>query len=211
MSDEEGPQENKKPRIGMALVSFANPELSASLMDVMQELLSASDRSCAIVGGSVVELSLESTLKRCFRHHPHLVDLVFKERSPLSNFQTKISLGEKLGLYSEEGAKELNRIRKIRNCFAHNLEITRFDVPPVVDFCRGLQLGERYSIDNDEVEAARANRPAKGTPERDWSFWIATLDREENLKLPRGRFLLTMQALNWILSAIDHPIDGGHF
>jgi hypothetical protein len=71
---------------------------------------------------------------------------MFGPGAALGDFGLKINLGYLCGFYSATGWKELDTIRRIRNEFAHNLEIDRFDIPMVKDRCNNLRQWESIKI-----------------------------------------------------------------
>jgi hypothetical protein len=58
------------------------------------------------------------------------------------NFGAKIDLGYLIGVYSKQAYKELTTIRRIRNDFAHQLEVNSFDRDDMRDRCRNLVLSQ---------------------------------------------------------------------
>jgi len=91
------------------------------------------DRYIAIVASGAVEHALRLATER------HLApDLTEGERAnlfrqPLGSFASRITMARALGVVSCEEAVELNRIRDVRNAFAHTIEALSFDAPEVTD------------------------------------------------------------------------------
>lgn len=79
-----------------------------------------SDRTAAIAGASLVESVLQELLITSFRRKSaDLLPRLFENRGPLSDFNSKILVAEAFGVIGTQQAAEIQRIRHIRNCFAH--------------------------------------------------------------------------------------------
>lgn len=95
--------------------------------------IASRDRYIAIVASGAVEHALRLAIER------HLAtDLTEGERAnlfrqPLGNFASRITMARALGVVNAEQTVELNRIRDIRNAFAHTIEALNFDAPEVTD------------------------------------------------------------------------------
>jgi DNA-binding MltR family transcriptional regulator len=94
----------------------APPELKKALDDAKKE----GDRSAAIVGAALLEGVLERYIvKRLTHHDKATLDALFENRGPLSDFYSKIVIAKAFGVVSTRMADEMQRIRRIRNVFAH--------------------------------------------------------------------------------------------
>lgn len=90
-----------------------------------------SDHTAAIVAASLVESVLERLLITSFTNKSkQLVPLLFDNRGPLSDFNSKILIAD---AYKVKGAScsELHRVRHIRNCFAHARELVTFETEEI--------------------------------------------------------------------------------
>ena len=58
------------------------------------------------------------------------------------DFGVKIDLGYLISMYSKQAHKELVTIKRIRNDFAHQLEVNSFDRDDMRDRCRNLVLSQ---------------------------------------------------------------------
>ena len=97
-----------------------------------------SDRSAAIVSGSLLELTIE----RCIIHRllpmtKQEYSNLFKGSNPLATFSAKIRLGYLLGLYGPKTRDVIERIKNVRNEFAHQFD-RNFGHPDIVNLCRLL-------------------------------------------------------------------------
>ncbi|WP_293676547.1 hypothetical protein [uncultured Phenylobacterium sp.] len=91
------------------------------------------DRYIAIVGSGAVEYALQTAISK------HLTPtLSSSERETLfqqtiGDFARRIAIARGLGIVSAENALELNRLRVVRNAFAHTVAPVTFDDPAVAD------------------------------------------------------------------------------
>jgi DNA-binding MltR family transcriptional regulator len=100
-----------------------------------QMLLEESDRGCVLIAVAALDESMSILLRACFSN----VDLVVKQAveplfgpsGPLSSFWTKILLCYSLGLLPNELFTDLEKVRKLRNRFAHVHEPRSFDMPAI--------------------------------------------------------------------------------
>lgn len=96
--------------------------------DASKELSGESDRAAAIVGASLLDHLLESMLKQALVAHPTKAAEMFGGRGILGSLGAKIDMAFLLGLISEDVGSSLDRVREIRNEFAHGHEqLTFFD------------------------------------------------------------------------------------
>ncbi|MGQ0280357.1 hypothetical protein ACT17R_17095 [Sphingopyxis sp. Q841] len=90
------------------------------------------DRTAAIVGASLVESALEHLLVAAVQSNARtLKQRLFENRGPLSDFNSKILIAQAFGLIAERVADDMQRIRRIRNCFAHARLPVTFEEPLV--------------------------------------------------------------------------------
>lgn len=164
-------------------------------MSVLKELSGESDRAVAIVGGSYIELSLTDALKVYLHRNKKIANDLFAMSGPLGSFSSKIDLGYLVGIYGSAAHSDFVAVKKIRNAFAHSLEVADFKTEKVKMLAGNLKLCERYTIDQDDHEKIRNRGDLKGKLVRDWPFWIFVKDRKAALNDPRERYVMTMQVL----------------
>lgn len=97
-----------------------------------------SDYAVAIIGASLVERALEVAIvarfvpldkdnrKRMFS---------YEQKGPLADLGARNRMGFALGLYGEPTFKDLEKIREIRNLFAHSASLHKFSDRPVAEAC----------------------------------------------------------------------------
>jgi hypothetical protein len=114
-------------------------------VDVNRELDTGDDRAKAIVGAAYVEnnLALAVLARLRFLQEPGQKHLYDSEYAAMRDFSAKIDIGWALNLYDAKPREDLHRIRKMRNKFAHELNVRSFDHPEVSIYCDKL-IGVDY-------------------------------------------------------------------
>jgi len=99
---------------------------------IMIGLHRQSDRTAAIVGASLVESTLQELIGSAMSNKAlDLPEKLFENRGPLSDFNSKILIAQAFVLISDRMASDLQRIRRVRNCFAHARVHVDFETPVV--------------------------------------------------------------------------------
>jgi hypothetical protein len=93
-----------------------------------------SNRAVAVVWPAIVENRLTDALRAYMRPDEKIANELFRPEGALGTFAQKIKLGYMLGLYQEDLKDDLVLLAKIRNAFAHRVDITAFEVSPVRDW-----------------------------------------------------------------------------
>jgi len=93
-----------------------------------------SNRAVAVVWPAIVENRLTDALRACMRPDERVANELFRPEGALGTFAQKIKLGYMLGLYQEDLKDDLVLLAKIRNAFAHRVDITGFETSPVRDW-----------------------------------------------------------------------------
>lgn len=111
-------------------------DVSAAVQELLNE---QNDRGAALVAAAIPEKSLANLIRS------YLVPLskpdyeaLFERDAPLSSFSRKIRVGYAFGLFNIEIRRDLDRIREIRNTFAHSMVPIRFSTPAVKTACAGF-------------------------------------------------------------------------
>lgn len=100
-----------------------------------------SDRALVIVSGSILDVQLEILLKTFLIDDSNIEERLFNSNSALATFSSKINLCYYLGIISKHEFDTINLIRKIRNIFAHEIEIVKIeDSPKLVSLCANLSI-----------------------------------------------------------------------
>jgi hypothetical protein len=117
MADETKPEE-KKPASTLA-ETFIKAERQAHTGIVMRLV-------------AAIEYDLERSLLRKFRPlNARMTNRLFGAYGPISSFAAKIDMAYALGITTDEVNVELNKIRKIRNLFAHSKASVSLDTEPL--------------------------------------------------------------------------------
>lgn len=94
----------------------------------MEEFSKESDRACVILAVAMIDQAIETLLKTYLVPSSTTVDNLFEDAyAPISTFNAKIILANRVGLISSQFCRDLNLVRKIRNEFAHNVKGCTFD------------------------------------------------------------------------------------
>src|SRR3989304_4581866 len=98
------------------------PEWDKWLDHMFNEFDKESDRASVILTAALLENSLEEMVKAMLVPSASAEDPLFDgATAPLGDFSSKIEIALRLGLISDQFARDLHIIRKIRNAFAHNI------------------------------------------------------------------------------------------
>jgi len=103
-------------------------EMDGLLGSLKQE----NDRSAAIMSTALLEGMLERIIThRLPNKQPSLVAQLFENAGPLSDFHAKILIASALNIIPPPMERELIRIKKIRNIFAHSPSAVSFSTPEI--------------------------------------------------------------------------------
>jgi DNA-binding MltR family transcriptional regulator len=90
-----------------------------------------SHEAAAIISTSLLELSLKKAIITAFRLKMTDEDLAkvfdFNTTGPLSTFSSKIRIGYALGIFGPVSRDDLEKIKDLRNAFAHSANHLSFD------------------------------------------------------------------------------------
>jgi DNA-binding MltR family transcriptional regulator len=103
-----------------------------------------------IIAASLVEIHLTKLIKEAFVSDDKVQNEVFSgANGPLGSFSAKNRLAYLMGLISEALFRDLETMRHIRNRFAHQTAIGRFDHPEISSRCFNFTLVDKYVVDPD--------------------------------------------------------------
>lgn len=114
--------------------------LMGDWIEINTELENGDDRAKAIVAASYVEnnLALAILARLRFMTEAEQRYIYDEEHAVFFDFASKIDLGWALNLYGEKVRDDLHKIRKVRNKFAHDLDVRTFDHKAVSRYCDEL-------------------------------------------------------------------------
>jgi len=106
------------------------------------------DRGCVLVAVGVLDDLLERLIRAQFSNDAttvkRAVDPLFKGTGPLSSFWAKVQISYSLDLITEWMYEDLERIRELRNMFAHEYKRADFNDPAVIKLTEKL-MGANYA------------------------------------------------------------------
>jgi len=179
-----GPSKRQRRIVMARKKEFNAAQTREHWQKAIREIMSADDRSTAILGGSIAEDCLTAYL-RSETIAGEIADNLFAY--VIDSFGHKIAAAYVFALIDDAVRQELDLIRKIRNEFAHRIladtegtQKLTFETPRIKDFCAALQYPNWSSAHESE-------------PKSD----------------PKARFALSVMALSLDLrSAHDiHPLN----
>jgi DNA-binding MltR family transcriptional regulator len=160
-----------------------NEEIHKAIQRLEQE----SDRSVAIIAATILEQHITEAIKRRWHDHPTTINRIMQIDGPLGNFGPKIDLVFLIGLVSPEAHQDLVYIKKVRNRFAHYLDVETFDTPLIKGWCFSLQHFSNFVLTDEEMQ---------GAPKAKKVFGSAGMN--ERLKTAKGRYLTAIQLYSMI-------------
>ena len=96
----------------------------------------------AILGIALVDNALREAIAKKMPN-ANACEALFSDNGPLHAFASKIKVAHALGLLNDDLTHDLNRLRDIRNAFAHALLPLNFEHPDVLREIEKLRLFER--------------------------------------------------------------------
>lgn len=136
---------------------------------VFQEIHGDSDRAAAITAAAFFdeEILVSAIAAHLIKLGVRKKDKLFDStKGPLSSFYARALMGHALGLYGPITLADLDKVRKIRNEFAHRPGISSFEHPDVAAKCIALHTAKNVA----PTMNPRANPP--NTPR---AFYLDTL------------------------------------
>ena len=100
------------------------------------------DRGTAIIGATIIERVFESVLSTHFRQlgSDDYDRIFYGDRAPLGTLSAKSRIAYALNLCTKQVREETDRIREIRNAFAHALRPLDFETQEICNLCAHLRL-----------------------------------------------------------------------
>lgn len=124
-----------------------DPSVDAFLSEFQGE----TDRAAAVLGPAMLDQLLKDLLDASFVSGELSKKLTGK-MMPIGTFSARITLSQAIGLISSAEARDLHRMREIRNSFAHELNGLSFDTQSVRSSCDNFVIVE----DSKSIPANRA-------------------------------------------------------
>lgn len=138
---------------------------------IMMRLLASDepnrDREFAIVGAELLSRRLEQLIGADLLLKQPAIKYLFDSDGPFATMSVKIKLGHKLGLYDTTSKTNLDRVRIIRNVFAHAVADVAFDHPKVSAVCSRFTAQDGWITEIPSLPT---------TPRRRFAFAVTSLD-----------------------------------
>ncbi len=109
-----------------------------------------SDEATVIVGGTILEIALKDAIVRYFgknvdeKYLQKIFD--FDKNGPISDFSSKIKIAYALGIGKEKTRDDLDKIREIRNYFAHTPRVVSLSDIEIIKIVESLYIIESASL-----------------------------------------------------------------
>lgn len=136
---------------------FSNEEIMHlhEILKFKMELNKETDRGCALMAAAFLDENLKDMLKAKFIDDTDSFKTLFTGTGGMATFSSRIELSYLLGYISPQVRSHLNIIRRIRNDFAHSMEIISFETESISNRCRNLKLDyHKYTNPRDIFTAS---------------------------------------------------------
>jgi DNA-binding MltR family transcriptional regulator len=114
-----------------------------AFLDVLNK---ESDRGAVLVSVAMLDDILEKTILAFLLNKAETPKLLTGFNAPLGTFSARVIAAYSLGLISEREYRECERLRKVRNEFAHNVHQS-FNDQKVKDICANLDFSAKGPVD----------------------------------------------------------------
>jgi DNA-binding MltR family transcriptional regulator len=155
---------------------------SDTIADAIRQLERNSDRAVGIIAAAMLEEHITNAIKRRWRDAPVAAQRLLQIDGPLGNFRPKIDLVFLMGLISPEGHQDMRLITKVRNRFAHYLDVDTFETPIIKGWCFDLKHFQNFVLTDAEMA---------GAPKGKKIFGVGGMD--QLLTTAKGRYLTAIQ------------------
>lgn len=108
----------------------------------LNELNKESDRGAVLISTAMIDDLLERTILAFLTDHVEPKKLLDGFNAPLGTLAARALAAFSLALLSETEYRDCERLRKIRNAFAHNVHMS-FEDQSVKDICKNLEMSAK--------------------------------------------------------------------
>lgn len=123
-----------------------------TLSKAFEFFISDSDRSCALLGASILDYYLKKLIIKDKNIPVEKEKIFFNQNNYLFyGFASKIECAELLNIIDEVEYKELDCIKSIRNIFAHDISKNSFSEHSIKDKCKSSFLRVQNYIDHYQI------------------------------------------------------------
>ena len=166
-------------------------------------------RAAAVMWPVIVEKRIDKLFELALRPDQKVKDELLRPSGALGNYAVKVQLAYLLGWFGEDIFKDLLTISKIRNRFAHNIEVKDFSDQQIaawLENLRGSKLlpGMIESAKKEAAEEEAADKIPRDVPQKPGTMKVSKrgmLFTMENIALdPRAKF-------RWCVDLMIHSLD----
>ena len=120
-------------------------------VDVLDELENDGPRGAVLLGSALLDDILKRLLlSRMIALTKDEDERLFGGMGPLATMSARVAVIYAFGLITKQTKGDLDRIRKIRNCFGHTGKKIDFDDPEIIPHCKALALSDEDPKTADE-------------------------------------------------------------
>jgi DNA-binding MltR family transcriptional regulator len=136
-----------RPSSSAALKKLSRQKLDLDrLPAVLHEINSGTDRVVAIVYSALVDDAIRGVVRARMQHlTPTEEAKLFEGTGPLSTFSARTMIAYAMSIIDKDERDDLDRIREIRNAFAHDFVSLSFEQKEVADVCRLLKAPKKWA------------------------------------------------------------------
>lgn len=160
------------------------PKVREGVEQLDVELKRGSDRSVAILAGSIVESYLTLFLERNTIHHGRMWSELTRPSGALGSFSVKCDLAYMFGFISKDAHDDLKKMKDVRNIAAHRLETFEFSAASIQAKCMALKTVDHH------VKKVRNRGSLSYSDIGDGpKFWVGSWKVLSEIKEPRTRYV----------------------
>jgi DNA-binding MltR family transcriptional regulator len=122
-----------------------------------KEIGGESERACALVLAAVLDHDLVELIRTKFPDEAKSFDelLFFGDKAPMGTLHSRTIVALAFGFIGEAQRKDIDRIRRIRNAFAHASKTVSFETPAIAKECNALKNFKSPNPDGVIVSTSR--------------------------------------------------------
>lgn len=129
------------------------PYGDTSFNEFLTEFQSETDRAAAVLAAAFADELLKGLLTASFVDDSRLVQDLLGPNGAAATFSARIALAHSIGLASHDEADDLERLRKIRNDFAHRLHGLSFATQRINDLANAFRCVARTFREHPDMQS----------------------------------------------------------
>ena len=138
--------------MGLLMVDFDISTAIKNLFEVIRNQTRMTHSGLVLASTAILDSRLERALKKAMRPLPKkLYERLFESFGPLSNFASKIVMARALGVITTDIYEELEKIRHIRNDFAHSSKMLNFESEEIAPQLLALKKRKTTKTNSSEL------------------------------------------------------------